>query len=77
VSVLAPGIAKVLSKQRKRGFYLRELNESYRATPTADKLQTNSGAAGRKFELEAEPGQIGLNVAVPVSVPPILQLKTF
>jgi len=28
--------------------------------------QTNNGAAARKFELQAEPGQIGINVAVPV-----------
>ncbi|WWD03745.1 methylmalonate-semialdehyde dehydrogenase (acylating) [Kwoniella europaea PYCC6329] len=30
---------------------------------------TNSGSTARKFELEAEPGQIGVNVAVPVPLP--------
>lgn len=30
---------------------------------------TNSGTAGRKFEKEAEPGQIGINVAIPVPLP--------
>ncbi|WRT70152.1 methylmalonate-semialdehyde dehydrogenase (acylating) [Kwoniella shivajii] len=30
---------------------------------------TNSGSTGRKFEIEAEPGQIGINVAVPVPLP--------
>lgn len=30
---------------------------------------TNNGATGRKFEIEAEPGQIGINVAVPVPLP--------
>ncbi|WWC91814.1 methylmalonate-semialdehyde dehydrogenase (acylating) [Kwoniella dendrophila CBS 6074] len=30
---------------------------------------TNSGSSARKFELEAEPGQIGVNVAVPVPLP--------
>ena len=31
--------------------------------------QTNNGATARKFELQAEPGQIGINVAVPVPLP--------
>nr|ODN92544.1 methylmalonate-semialdehyde dehydrogenase (acylating) [Cryptococcus depauperatus CBS 7841] len=30
---------------------------------------TNSGSTARKFELEADPGQIGVNVAVPVPLP--------
>ncbi|ODN73336.1 methylmalonate-semialdehyde dehydrogenase (acylating) [Cryptococcus amylolentus CBS 6039] len=30
---------------------------------------TNSGATARKFEIEAEPGQIGINVAIPVPLP--------
>jgi malonate-semialdehyde dehydrogenase (acetylating)/methylmalonate-semialdehyde dehydrogenase len=30
---------------------------------------TNNGPAARKFEIEAEPGQIGINVAVPVPLP--------
>ncbi|OWZ68280.1 methylmalonate-semialdehyde dehydrogenase (acylating) [Cryptococcus neoformans] len=30
---------------------------------------TNSGSTARKFEVEAEPGQIGINVAVPVPLP--------
>lgn len=30
---------------------------------------TNNGATGRKFETLAEPGQIGINVAVPVPLP--------
>ncbi|ADV24187.1 methylmalonate-semialdehyde dehydrogenase, putative [Cryptococcus gattii WM276] len=30
---------------------------------------TNSGSTARKFEMEAEPGQIGVNVAVPVPLP--------
>lgn len=30
---------------------------------------TNSGSTARKFEIEAEPGQIGINVAVPVPLP--------
>lgn len=32
-------------------------------------FQTNNGATGRKFEIDAEPGQIGINVAVPVPLP--------
>ncbi|EIW71962.1 hypothetical protein TREMEDRAFT_70598 [Tremella mesenterica DSM 1558] len=32
-------------------------------------LFTNNGAAARHFELTAEPGQIGINVAVPVPLP--------
>ena len=32
-------------------------------------MQTNNGATGRKFETDAEPGQIGINVAVPVPLP--------
>lgn len=30
---------------------------------------TNNGATARRFEIEAEPGQIGVNVAVPVPLP--------
>lgn len=30
---------------------------------------TNCGATARKFEIQAEPGQIGINVAVPVPLP--------
>lgn len=30
---------------------------------------TQSGAAGRKFEIEANVGQIGINVPVPVPLP--------
>jgi malonate-semialdehyde dehydrogenase (acetylating)/methylmalonate-semialdehyde dehydrogenase len=30
---------------------------------------TNSGATARKFETHAEPGQIGVNVAIPVPLP--------
>ncbi|EKC99141.1 methylmalonate-semialdehyde dehydrogenase [Trichosporon asahii var. asahii CBS 8904] len=30
---------------------------------------TNSGATARKFEIQAEPGQIGINVAIPVPLP--------
>ena len=32
-------------------------------------IQTNNGATARRFEIEAEPGQIGINVAVPVPLP--------
>lgn len=31
--------------------------------------QTNNGATARIFETQAEPGQIGINVAVPVPLP--------
>ncbi|BEI86890.1 hypothetical protein CcaverHIS002_0702360 [Cutaneotrichosporon cavernicola] len=30
---------------------------------------TTNGATGRKFEIQAEPGQIGINVAIPVPLP--------
>lgn len=30
---------------------------------------TNSGSTARKFEIQAEPGQIGINVAIPVPLP--------
>ena len=39
-----------------------------RACLLAD-IQTNNGATARIFETQAEPGQIGINVAVPVPLP--------
>ncbi|KAL1412370.1 hypothetical protein Q8F55_000115 [Vanrija albida] len=43
------------------------INKSKYGNGTA--IFTNSGTIARKFETEAEPGQIGINVAVPVPLP--------
>ena len=44
------------------------MREPLGAQSLAD-IQTNNGATARIFETQAEPGQIGINVAVPVPLP--------